>query len=345
MGCKSSLCTDSNELILSQHLHEKEIDVTIPVSEKSTNHSLNTILNRNSRSIEPGKPAFLLKSFCVLMLKSFDNCEELLSVAELWITEIFKSLEDSVALVEDLRTIVSIDSSGNSLVIKHEVDGLRSFERVAWFCQKIQAMVKKTKLEKFKYKHFCKSEEFLMSLGPLTISLYLKLGNEIDCGIGIEKPLDRKQMSQFLSLSSEAKNIATWCNNNGQPIPVSCSFSTLSSKQCINFYIFDGLKEQNFTRGLSAFYHFGAPVPEKLQEIIQEAKSEEANCLLEFDENCISSVSLMTQVFEAPLSILKYLDTPVDEKKWMQFQNIFAVKSISLDLSSDGFLLKQYAWI
>ena len=181
-----------------------------------------------------------------------------------------------------------------------------------------------------------------MSLCPLTMSVYIKLGNEIDCGIGIEKPLDRKQMSQFISLSNEAKNIATWCNNNGQPIPIACNFSTLSNKKSINFYIFDGLKEQNFNRGLSAFYHFGAPVPEKLQALILDSKGEEVNCFLEFDNNCISSISIMTQIFEAN-SLLKELETSVDEKMWIQFQNFFVVKYLSLDLSSEGFLLREYA--
>ena len=343
MGCKSSLCTDSNELLLSQHLHEKEIDITIPVSEKSTNHSLNNLLNRNSKSLEPGRPGFLLKSFCKLMLKSFDNSEELLIISDLWTSEIYKSLEDSVTLVEDLRTLVSIDSSGKNIVIKHEIDGIRNYEKVAWFCQKIQTLVKSSNIRKFKYKNFIKSEEFLMSLGPLTISMYLKLGVDLDCGIGIEKPLDRKQMSQFLSLSTEAKNIATWSNINGQPIPISCSFSTLTNNKCINFYIFDGLKEQNFNRGLSAFYHFGAPVPEKLQNVLFEEKSEEVNCFLEFDNNSISSVSLMVQAFDLSLLLLKELDTPFDEKKWMQFQNFFTVRFLSLDLSSDGFTLREYA--
>ena len=228
-------------------------------------------------------------------------------------------------------------------MIKHEIDGLRSFEKIAWFSQKIQTLVKKAKIEKFKYKNFIKSEEFLMSLGPLTISVYVKLGNDIDCGIGIEKPLDRKQMSQFLALSSEAKNIATWSNNNGHPIPISCSFSALSSKKCINFYIFDGLKEQNFSRSLSSFYHFGAPVPEKLQSIMLEGKADEVNCFLEFDNHCISSVSIMTQAFEAGTQLLKELDTPVNEKKWMQFQNLFSVKFLSLELSSEGFVLKEWS--
>ena len=209
MGCRSSICTDPNELLLSQHLHDKEIDITMPVSEKSTNHSINTLVNRNSKSIDAGRPGFLLKSFCMLILKSFENSEELVQISELWVSEIYKSLEDSVSLPEDLRTLISIDSSGKNIFIKHEIDGIRNYEKVAWFCQKIQKIGNNSKIEKFKYKNFIKSEEFLMGLGPLTISVYIKLGNEIDCGIGIEKPLDRKQMSQFISLSSEAKNLAT----------------------------------------------------------------------------------------------------------------------------------------
>jgi hypothetical protein len=344
MGCKTSICADSNELLLSQHLQDKEIDITLPVSEKSTNNSLNTILTRNhSRSFDPAKPAFLLKSFCVLMLKSFENSEELISIGDLWITEIFRALEESVSLPEDLRTSVSLDSSGNCIVIKHEVDGIRNYEKVAWFGQKLQNLVKSGKKQKFSYEHFAKAEEFLLGLCPLTISMYLKLGNEVDCGIGIEKPLDRKQMSQFLSLTSEAKNIAVWANTNGQPIPVSCSFSALSLKQSINFYIFDGMKEQNFSRALSAFYHFGAPVPTNLQEIMQERKGEEINCVIEFNKSAVSGISMIMQTQEASLEMLRDLETGVDEKKWQQFQNFFTVKFVSLDLSPEGFSIKEYS--
>jgi hypothetical protein len=341
MGCKSSLCADSNELILSQHLQEKEIDITMPVSEKSTNQSIST-LNRLSRGPDPGRPAFLLKSFCVLMLKTFEDNEFLIALGDLWINEVFKYFEDSVALAEDLRTQVSLDSTGNSITIKHEIDGIRSFEKIAWFCQKIQSF-NRPSISKFKYKNFIKSEEFLMSLGPLTISVYLRLGNEVDCGIGIEKPLDRKQMSQFLSVSKEAKNISTWSNNNGQPIPVSCSFSTLTQKKTINFFIFDGLKSQNFTRGLSAFYHFGAPVPEKLEKNFVECRTEELNCVLEFDNSAVTSVALYTGCFENCL--LEDLDTFVDDKKWTQFQNFFTVKGVSLNLNNQGFTLREYSLI
>lgn len=344
MGCKSSLCADSNELLLSQHLQEKEIDITIPVSEKSTNNSLNT-LNRHSKGSDPGRTSFLLRSFCVLMLKNLDNSDELLSLGDLWINEVFKFFEDSVALPEDLRTQVTLDSTGSSIIIKHEIDGLRSFEKVAWFCQKLQDTIKSSNLDKFKYKNFVKNEEFLMSLGPLTISIYLKLGSEIDCGIGIEKPLDRKQMSQFLSLSKEAKNISNWANTNGQPIPISCSFSNFHSKKTINFYIFDGLKEQNFSRGLSAFYHFGAPVPEKLEQILLSSRTEELNCILEFDDISVTSVSISTTAPETSGKLLNELDTCIDDKKWNQFQNFFVVKGLSINLSSEGFTLKEFGVI
>ena len=83
MGCTSSICTDANELILSQHLHDKEVDITIPVSEKSTNHSLNTLVHRSNKSIDASRPVFLLKSFCLLMLKPLENSEELIQISDL----------------------------------------------------------------------------------------------------------------------------------------------------------------------------------------------------------------------------------------------------------------------
>ena len=344
MGCKSSLCTDPTEILLSsQHVHEKEIDIAN--SEKSTNQSLNSLLNRNSKILDSPKSSYLLKCLRALFLGPEENNDELLTLGELWILNIYKLLEDLVSVPEDLRTFISIDSSGSTITLKHEVDGIRNFEKIAWFCQKIQSIVKKSKLEKFKYKNFIKSEEFLISLGPLTISAYLKLGPEIDCGIGIEKPLDRKQMSQFISATSEAKNIASWCNNNGQPIPVSCSFSTLSNKKSMNFYVFDGLKPQNFNRGFSMFIHFGAPIPMKLQNFIEEAKCDEVNCILEFDDNCIFSMSMMTKACSQDFLPIQDLDICFNSKKWEQFQTLFTVKNVSLDLSSEGFFLVQHALI
>ena len=341
MGCKVSLCAESNELLLSQHLQENPVDITMQVSEKSTSQSINT-LTKLSKGPDPGRPAFILKSFCMLMLKNIENSDILISIGELWVNEVYKFFEDSVALSEDLRTQVSLDSTGNSLTIKHEIDGFRSFEKIALFSQKLQSFGHPA-IPKFKYKNFIKSEEFLMSLGPLTLSVYLKLGNEIDCGIGIEKPLDRKQMSQFLSVSKEAKNISTWSNNNGQPIPVSCSFSSLSMKKSLNFFIFDGLKEKNFSRGLSAFYHFGAPVPDKLEKSFLASKTEELNCILEFDNAVVTSVALYTGCAEN--CFLEVLDTAVDDKKWAQFQNFFLVKGVSINLTHEGFTLREYSFI
>ena len=46
-----------------------------------------------------------------------------------------------------------------------------------------------------------------MELAPLTVTFYLSLGDEIDFGIGINKPIDRKNLSRFLQNSSDRKMI------------------------------------------------------------------------------------------------------------------------------------------
>ena len=109
---------------------------------------------------------------------------------------------------DDLKTILSLDSSGNTLTIKNELDGVRSFEMIKTFYLKIKHLLRHNKYSVFDIQNYRNKEIFLMSLCPLTIFFYLKLGPEIDFGIGVEKPIDRKQMASFLINCSEAVNIS-----------------------------------------------------------------------------------------------------------------------------------------
>ncbi|CAG9326229.1 unnamed protein product [Blepharisma stoltei] len=186
---------------------------------------------------------------------------------------------------------------------------------------------------------FSRHEDFLLALCPLTISFYLKLGSHIDCGFGVEKPMDRKQLSQFLLHSAEAENISRWSYQNSHPIPIQFNYSCFHSSRTCNFYLFDGLKSQNYERGISMFECFGSPVSAEISKIIRRAKGEEVNCIIEIDQDSVISMAMQVHEHENSLAIAKELDTELDQKKWVKFQKLLQPKWLLLELNREGFRL------
>lgn len=343
MGCQSSMCTDSSEFLLSQPLGGKLSDITIIGSEKSTNHSINSLQRRESdKAPESVRKFYLLKSVIKILLKDLPNFPEIAQIADIWVSEIHKTMEESGMITEDVKTILSLDSQGKSLTIKHELDGIRNFEAIRGFYSKAKVYLKNTE---FDLKSFQNKEAFLISLCPLTISFYLKIGEEFDFGIGVDKPIDRKQMAQFLADCSEAGNVSKWTNLTNQPIPTSCAYSALNSSRFLNFYIFDGLKAQNIDRGLSLFETFGAPVDQEIAELFRSTKADEVNCSIEIDENTVKGISLQVQCSELSENMLGKLDSHVDYLKWNAFHSLFPSKFLAIDLNSDGFTLKKISYL
>ena len=117
-------------------------------------------------------------------------------------------MEESGITSDDLKTIISLDSPGKNIIIKHELDEIRNYDMIKVFYSKIKNYLKSNIFKVFDSESYQKKVEFLISLCPLTISFYLKLGLEIDFGIGVEKPIDRKQMARFLFDCNEAINIS-----------------------------------------------------------------------------------------------------------------------------------------
>jgi hypothetical protein len=342
MGCQSSMCTDTGELLLSQPLGGKLSDITIPASEKSTSHSTNSLQKRDSeKTNETSRKFNLLKSVVKILLKDLDNYSDIVKISEVWVSEIQKAMEDSNMLPDDLKTTLSLDSQGCIVTIKHELDGLRSFDIIKGFYSKIKFYIKSNKSHLFDNEHYQYKEDFLVSLCPLTISFYLKLSHEIDFGIGVEKPIDRKQMAQFLSNCNEAASISKWTSLSNQPIPTGCSFSVLSQSRFLNFYIFDGLRNQNVDRGLSLFETFGAPVSTEIGDFFRISKADEVNCKIEIDEVSVKSISLQIQTTDLCENVLNAVDPNSNSLKWKAFQSLVPARSLAIELNSEGFIVNK----
>lgn len=337
------MCTDASELILSQHLGEKLSDVTVSVSEKSTNLSLNSQQKRElEKSPEQVRRLLMLKSIIKISLKGLPNQNKLFQLSEIWVQELLKLMDDYSIIPEDLNTIISIDSNGRSLLIKNEFDGIRNFDFILHVLDKCKESVDSDLvLEGFEEK-----TRFLMALCPLTLFFYLRLGDEVDIGIGVEKALDRKQLGQVLMNSKDSAAITGWVSKGLQPIAVSLAFSLLGKNRIVNFFIFDGLKAQNFGKGIELFEEFGAPIEDSWVEALRRSnKSDEVYCCIEFNDRNIKRVSMQIQASDLREETLQKIDSHLNFSKWNSFQNLAPGKYIGIELNLDGFVMKNISQI
>lgn len=335
MGCESSMCTDSSELILSQHLIGKLSDVTCSVSEKSTNLSSNS-LNQREGVPESVKKFYMIKSLVKLVLKDQPSLSNSVQIIEIWIQELAKLMDEHSLSPEDLKSSISLDSSGTSLLIKHELDGIRVYSMIQSFYLKIKTLMKVS------LKEFQKKEKLMMSLCPLTVTFYIRLGMNFDFGFGVEKPVDRKQLISFLANCKEGSNIGKWTTvSSNQPIANSIWVSAIGASRFVNFYIFDGLKNQNIEKGFSLFEEFGAPVDGGVIEMFRVSKADEVNCVLEFDESVVKSIQLQVQTTDNCERFLSSMDSYCDIEKWRTFHNLVPSRYIGIELNSEGFSLKK----
>ena len=343
MGCKSSMCTDASELILSQHLGEKLSDVTVSVSEKSTNLSLNSQQKRElEKSPEQVRRLLMLKSIIKISLKGLPNQNELFQLSEIWVQELLKLMDDYSIIPEDLNTTISIDSNGRSLLIKNEFDGIRNFDFILHVLDKCKESVD----SQLSSEGFEEKTRFLLGLCPLTLFFYLRLGDEVDIGIGVEKALDRKQLGQVLMNSKDSAGITAWVSKGLQPIAVSLAFSLLGKSRTVNFFIFDGLKAQNFAKGIELFEEFGAHVEDSWIEALRRSnKSDEVYCCIEFNDRNIKRVSMQIQASDLREETLQKIDSHLNFSKWNSFQNLAPGKYIGIELNLDGFVMKNVSQI
>lgn len=338
MGCKSSMCADASELILSQHLAGKLSDVTAVVSEKSTNLSINSVQRKElEKSPDPVRKLLILRSIVKIALKDLPNISDLIKLSDIWVQEIIKVMDESSMIAEDLKTTVSYDSSGTNLLIKNELDGIRSFDLIPSFLQKVKTIIDVN----FDLQYFNENTKFLLGLCPLTLVFYLKLGLEVDFGFGIEKPIDRKQLSQFLMNSKDSLSISNWVSRSLQPIAVSLHCSILNKNRFISFYLFDGLKVQNFDKGVELFEEFGAPLENSVIESLRKINlADEVHCGIEFDEKTVKRIVLQVQCNQVNEEFLSGIDSGCNFNKWSTFASLVPGKFVAIELNLNGFIVK-----
>ena len=302
MGCRTSLCSES-EFYMTQELQKDSID-------KSTNFYHTDISER-----------FLdIKQILSSILSSDSGSVE---IALDWLNEISLWIDENSLSPEDTKSTISISSNSEEIFLKHEFDFVKSFSPVSAFAKRHR--------DAFKASKFAEFEENLLSLGPLSIIFYLKLGSNFDCGIGIEKPLDSKQLIKFLSFSTEKQSILLW---SGSLIPTAFYYSAFSTTRSLQFYIFDGHKAQNYLKGISLFEFFGAPLDKSHKEEVMKFKSEAVTASIELDEQNIISMGLLIHSTSNAESLLSKLQKPLLQPKPINFQS---PDKISISLSSKGF--------
>ncbi|CAG9326230.1 unnamed protein product [Blepharisma stoltei] len=116
MGCKASVCTDPNELLLSQHLQDKDTDLSSHVSQKSTYYSLNTLIRRRDEIDLSIKPQEKIRTAVQMVFQNSKHQADLMEILEMWFNEVYTILDDSVFCKQDLKSYLCVDSTGSNMI-------------------------------------------------------------------------------------------------------------------------------------------------------------------------------------------------------------------------------------
>ena len=334
MGCKVSYCQDSNELLLTQKggLHEFSTHDT-PSTGQSTSFTLDTLDSKNGCSFEN-----IIRT-AKWYLSDRPDYDQLHALLELWTETVTSELEKAVINHEDLTTKIAVDYEMKSFQIIHEVDGIRSFNCIQNFCKKLNGVYMLPVYAGFNREHFEKIQAFLLSLTSLTVSFYLKLGNEIDCGIGVNKPMTCSNLNKFLEGSIELESVMRWYNLINHPVPISFTQSLIKDSKTCKFYIFDGLKSTNYDRGLSIFDFFGAPLDESISQHLRKSSSDELIGSITLDSTRLLKLSVEVKHLTCTDQIAYELALSAPDKKWSALRTQIPEAATILELDSEGYHL------
>ena len=344
MGCRGSQCQDQGEFVLTQPLSAFQDTVVSSIfSDKSTKPSIDTFL-RNQKQVKSYPRDFSsILGTAKLYLKDSPHYPDFLSLLHLWHRLVYRTLQQEALVPQDVHTVVALESTGQLFTITHEVDGIRDFEAIRRFCEEMKLLQVDLKLPELMHREYERIEDFLLSLTPLTISFYLQLGEEVDCGIGVNKPMGQTQLSRFLTMVSDAEGLGKWCYG-AQPIPVGFTCSVTAPIKTCSLYLFDGEKDLNYDRALSLFDFYGAPLPLAISELLKTASCEEVNSLITYGPGGIQRLGIQVSGLEGVRirELGGLLETPFEQEKCAKFtrsaNNEAAVK---LELSAAGFVLTQ----
>lgn len=334
MGCRVSYCQDSNELLLTQKGGIYEISThDTPSTGQSTSFTLDTMDSKNLCPFEK------IKRTATWFLSDRPDCTELSSVLDLWSETVTSELEKTVINHEDLTTKIAVDYEMKTFEIIHEVDGIRSFRCIQQFCRKLNSVYMLPVYQEFDKANFEKIEAFLLSLTSLTVSFYLKLGSEIDCGIGVNKPMTCMNLSKFLEGCTELESVMRWYNLINHPIPISFTQSLIKDSKTCRFYIFDGLKSTNYDRGLSIFEFFGAPLDESISQHFRKSSSDELIGGITLDSTRLLKLSIEVKYLNCTDQVGYELALSSTDKKWSALKTQNPDAATILELDSEGYHL------
>jgi hypothetical protein len=255
-------------------------------------------------------------------------------ILDYWEDLVLKKTEELVQ-VSELSFSIN-ESTKPEVLISLQVDGLRKFDFLQKFLKKLKETCGFLGLSPDVVKE---NQEFIQDLTPLTVHFYLLLGKEVDFGIGVNKAIDRKNFSRFLQYSADRKTLTQWSYVGIMPIPVSMNFSLVKQAKSCSFYIFDGEKDQNFSKAFAIFEHLGAPVDEKVKKAFWAARSAETCCKVWLESEKIVEVAV--EVNQLPwqdyLNISELLSVEVRTK-----QSNYSEK-VALQLDKHGLNLVKYS--
>jgi hypothetical protein len=278
-----------------------------------------------------------------MFMKEKRNYGDLEVAMKLWRKLVYIPLQDTALLPEDLHTTLSYESTGEHFTITHEVDGIRVFHMVPCFCRALANLQLATGSLTPTADDYERIEDFLMALSPLTVSVFLRLGERIEAGIGVVKPMEQRQLREFWGMVEDPDGVEEWCMET-QPIPVSFLFTLGSPEAVVSLYLFDGEKEVNFSKALSIFEYLGAPLPDNIAEFLKMASGEELHCILHLSSGGISRFGVQVTGLELPriIELCGLLDSPFEEKKSWQFGRAGNEgPAVRLELTPAGFTLTQ----
>ena len=272
-----------------------------------------------------------------MFLREAKNYREMLTILEAWETLVYIPLLDVASCEDDLRTTITLTASGDSLEVVHEADSVRHFQFISDFAEALPGTSTPT-LER------CKEvATYLRSLSSLTICFYLRLGPDIDWGLGVRKPLDRKGLIGFLQGSPDKNNVLRWNYASSQPIPIGILKSCLEDRRVCTFYSFDSHKYQNFACAFSLFEHFGVPMDSTVQGLLLTSSGEEVQCTIELLDGHVKVITVSVIGLHHTDSMSQYLDQPFNSTKWKRFQSLFDAETTHLTMSPSGLTMSQSA--
>ena len=326
MGCKTSL-PECEELALAD---------TITISGSTATRPALTSLVRHRRNLSCSTQPFdKVRTAFQVFHREQESYKAMQQTLEAWETRIYLPLIEVVASEEDLRTSFSLNAAGTELEVMHEVDGLRSFDFIHDFAETVSGAASLS---------LCKeTETYVKSLTSLTACLYLKLAKDMDWGLGVRKPLDRKSLVGFLQGSADKANVLRWSYASSQPIPVEVCVSCLHPSRKCTFYSFDSHKYQNYSCAFSLFEHFGVPLSSSVQSILLGSSGEEAYCSFELINGQAQVISILVSGCADSKALSPHLDMAVNLSKWQRFASMFEADSLQVSTSPQGLTMTRLA--